>query len=330
MPENQKVKVLITGANGFVGSRLCRRLLNDGYNVVAGIRDGCEVSLIEELNLEYRFGDVTDTDSLRKMVRGVDYIVHNAGVVKASDPNIFFKINRDGVRNIIEAAMLEPDLKKFILISSLSAAGPSQYGEPRTEDMPAEPMTAYGRSKLEGEKEVLKHTDKINSVILRPSGVYGPGDKEMLAFFQALNNRIKPYLGNLKRRIQLVHADDLAFAVSCALKSETESGSIYFVAESNSYSYYQLVRHLRRAVGRAGLPIYLPAWLLKAVAGMSERVMKMLGKTPMFTVEKAGEILVNWEVSVARAEKELGFKSQVDFPDGAVQTVQWYREEGWL
>ncbi len=330
MPENQKERVLITGANGFVGSRLCRRLLNDGYNVIAGIRDGCDGALIEELELEYRFGDITELDSLKNMVKGVDYIIHNAGVVKASDPDVFFRINRDGVKNMIDAALTQPNLKKFVLISSMSAAGPSQYGQPRTEDMPAEPITAYGRSKLAGEKEVLNCTDKINSIILRPSGVYGPGDKEMLAFFEALNNRIKPYVGNLKRRIQLVHADDLAYGASCALKSETESGSIYFVAESNSYSYYQLVGYLRKAVGRAALPIYVPAPVFKVIGRISEKVMKMLGKTPMFTLEKAGEILANWEVSVDRAEKELGFKSQINFPEGAVQTFNWYRDEGWL
>lgn len=330
MSGERKGSVLVTGANGFVGSRLCRRLLSDGYHVIAGIRDGCDGTLIEDMQLEYRFGDITKPETLPEMVHDVDYIIHNAGVVKAKDPRRFLDVNKQGTRNILDAAQKNERLKKFIYISSIAAVGPSKPNRPLTEDSPAHPITAYGRSKLAGEEEILKDVDKINSVIIRPPAIYGPGDREMFTFFQILNNRIKPYLGNPKRRLQLVHVDDLVLGVAKALETNTKSGSIYFIAGSVSCSYAALIRHLRDAVDRVSLPIYIPGWLVRLIAFVSEKSMKAFGKSPMFTVEKANEILSDWEISIEKAKRELGFESGIAFPKGARETVYWYREEAWL
>ena len=114
------------------------------------------------------------------------------------------------------------------------------------------------------------------------------------------------------------------------MKSATRSGSIYFIAESRSYSFRELVYCLRKASGRIGLPLYVPAFVVKTIAWLSEMFMKAAGKTPMFTVEKACEILDHWEVSTKKAERELGFTAPTSFPDGALKTMEWYRLEGWL
>jgi nucleoside-diphosphate-sugar epimerase len=330
MSRGSRESILITGANGFVGSRLCRKLLCENYHVIAGVRDGCDGALIEDLDLEYRFGDVTSPQTLTEMVHDVDYIIHNAGLVKANTADRFFEVNHRGTENILQAAEKNKRLKKFVYISTMAAVGPSRPGRPLNEKSTPHPVTTYGRSKLAGEEEVRRYADRVNSVIIRPPAIYGPGDKEMFSFFNMLNNRIKPYLGNPKRKFQLVHVDDLAQGVSKALSADTKAGSIYFIAESGSYSYYRLVKYLRQAVGRAAIPIYVPGWALKIIALISERAVKKSGKSPMFTVEKADELLANWEVSVTKAEAELGFKSEISFPEGARQTVYWYRDEGWL
>lgn len=330
MSDKKDTRVLITGANGFVGSRLCRRLIDDGYQVYAGIREGCDGTLIEGLDMKIRFGDVTHPEELPEMIKDIDVIIHNAGLVKVKKIEDFYLVNEQGTENIIKAAVESGTAKKFILISSMAAAGISPRGIPRTEEMPPIPVTNYGRSKLAGEKKALEYKDKIELVILRPSGIYGPGDKEMFSFFQTLNNRIKPYLGSPSRRLQLLHVDDLALAVSTAITKTVRSGSIYFIAEKNSHSYAELVGYLRKAVGRVALPIYIPGFSLKVIAWITESFLKLFGKVPMLTVDKTKELLGNFEVSIEKAETELGFEPEYDFPTGAVQTVHWYRLEGWL
>ncbi|UCD16164.1 MAG: NAD-dependent epimerase/dehydratase family protein [Candidatus Zixiibacteriota bacterium] len=330
MQNSNNDTVLVTGANGFVGSRLCRWLHSEGYRVIAGVREGCDTSRLSGIDLEFRTGDITKPETLPAMVGEVDYVVHNAGVVKANHPDHFFKINQEGTGNIIEAARCNSKLKKFVYISSLAAVGPSEKNRPLDEDDPAHPITVYGRSKLAGERAVLSATEQIKSVIIRPPGIYGPGDREMFAFFQIIDNRIKPYIGSLNRRIQLVHVDDLCHGVMLALRADTEPGSRYFIAETRSYSYRELIAHLRRAVDRWCIPVYLPGAAVKFTARISETVLRLFDRTPMFTVEKAKEILENWEMCTDRARKELGFESRIPFPEGARKTVHWYREEAWL
>ncbi len=328
--EPSKEKVLITGANGFVGSHLCRAFLDAGYHVIAGVREECDIGLIEKLDIEYRFGDVTKPDTLPSMLSGVDYIIHNAGLVKARDPNAFYTVNKQGTANVMAAAADTAGLKKLVYISSGAAAGPSQPGTILTEEDEPHPVTEYGRSKLAGEQVIREGSDKINTVILRPSGVYGPGDKEMLAFFQIVDCRIRPYIGKLNRRLKLVHVEDLARATVRAVQSNITSGSIYFIAENRSYTFSEMIRILARASRRYGLPIYIPGFAVRLIARLSEALMRAFGKTPMFTMEKAAEILAAWEISTDRAEKELGFTAQINFAEGALETMRWYRMEAWL
>jgi dihydroflavonol-4-reductase len=330
MSETYKESVLITGANGFVGSRLCHRLLDDGFRVIAGVRQSANLCLLDGLDLEYRYGDIMRPETLPDMIKDADYIIHNAGLIKAKSREQFMTVNCQGTKNILQAVMQNKPPKKFIYISSVSAAGPSMPNCPLTEDSPLHPLTDYGRSKAAAENEVIAAKDRINSTIIRPPAVYGPGDMESFTFFQILDNRIKPYLGNWKRRLHMVHVDDLCYGIFRAMKAETKSGSVYFIAESRGYSFGELVGYLRKATGRAALPVYMPGWVVKLAAFVTEKTMTAFGGTPMFTTEKANEILSGWELSVEKARKELGFQSQIPFPEGACQTIHWYREEGWL
>jgi len=327
----KKPSVLITGANGFVGSRLCKAFRERGYRVLTGVRKTADLTLYSEVECEHVYGDVTDPASLPQMVQNVDYVIHNAGLVKAKTRDQLIAVNEIGTGNLFQAiADTNPTVKKVVYISSLAAGGPSYNGVPVQESNPPHPITAYGESKLAGEKKAFSYINRFPVISLRPAGVYGPGDKEIFTFFETVNNRIKPFIGDTSRKIQLVHVDDLCRAVVMAIEGNAKSGEVYFIAEKNAYMLRELVEHLVKASGKSAFPLYVPGGLLKVIAAIAEGSLRLINKVPMLTPEKAGELLASWEVSVDKAKRDFGFESTIPFPQGARDTFAWYRKQGWL
>jgi len=326
-----QTSVLVTGANGFVGSRLCKYLIAQGFHVIAGVRKTSDCTLLEELNVEYRYGDVTDPTSLPEMVAGVDYVVHNAGVIKAKKRETYFAVNELGTKDLLDTIVKSnPDVTRVVYISSVAAAGPSAKGKPVRESDPPHPITTYGQSKLAGEKMALSFADRLNVVSVRPPAVYGPGDKEILTLFKTVYGHIKPYIGDTSRKLQLVHVDDLCAGIHKALIADTPSGEAYFVAEHQANTMRELMNLLQKACGRWTVPLYLPAPLFRGIAAISEFSFRLVGATPMLTREKVRELNASWEMDVSKASDELGFVSQIPFEEGARTTYEWYISEGWL
>jgi len=329
--DSAKSSILITGANGFLGSRLCRKFQSKGFQVIAGVRQSAYLSLLKELNVEYRYGDVTQPDTLPAMVRDVDYIVHTAGLVKAKTKQRFFEVNEGGTANLFEAISKHNSrVRKVIYISSVAAAGPSKKGRPVTEDDPPHPITTYGHSKLAGEKAALSYAGKFNVVSIRPPGIYGPGDKEVFPFFQAVYKGIRPFIGDSSRKLQLIQVDDLCEAIYLAVTKESKSGIICFAAESQSYTMKELINLLAESCGKKGRALYIPSFLLYIAAFITQAVCAVVGTTPMLTKEKADELLASWEMSTKRAEEIFGFRSSIPFAQGAKLTYDWYLKQGWL
>ncbi|HEU5304939.1 MAG TPA: NAD(P)-dependent oxidoreductase, partial [Gemmatimonadales bacterium] len=186
------MKALVTGATGFVGSHLAETLCQRGYEVTALARSPVKAAALANQGVRVVRGDLHDTAALDRAVEGQDVVYHVAGVVAARDEAEFLRGNREGTRNIVAAAE-RGQRPRFVLVSSLAAAGPAPRGAPLTGGEAPRPVTAYGRSKLAAEQTVA--ASSLRWSIVRPPIVYGPRDREILKVFRLARLRIAPVFG---------------------------------------------------------------------------------------------------------------------------------------
>ncbi len=324
-------EVLVTGANGFVGSHICEALIASGFSVRALVRKTSDLSNIKHLSLNLVYGDLCSPETLGPAVEGVMAVINNAGLVRAKDPADFLRVNRGGTENILKAIQdKNPRLSRLVHISSTAACGPAPGNTPITEDYPPNPLTAYGRSKLAAEQAVLAKKDAIPSIILRPSAVYGPRDKDMFSFFKAVKLGIKPLFGRGENHINFTYVKDLAGAVVKAIHAQSLSGNIYFVAEKKAYTYREAGSILSSLMGSRTITLRVPGPILNLVGTFSDCYVRLIGKPSIFSHDKAREILSKyWLIDTSKIETEMAFAA-TDFRTGAAETIAWYKEYGWL
>jgi len=314
-----------------VGSHLCKSVIRQGGKVSALVRKTSNTENIRYLNMNFRYGELRDIESLKKAVAGIDYIFHLGGVVKAKDKQTFFEVNHLGTKNLLKAILETGNPKRLIYVSSQAAVGPGKGFEPIDEDYPPNPVTTYGRSKLLGEKEINLLADRIPAVIVRPPAVYGPGDKEILTFFKAVNYGIKPYFGDGESIFSLIYVSDLAEGIIQAAFSEKSIGKTYFLTDGSLYKWKELIGILSAVLGKKGVKVKIPVSLFLFLGTLSENTAKLFGKIPMLTREKAFELTrSNWACSSKRAMEDFGYSPKINFADGAKITAQWYKDKGWI
>jgi nucleoside-diphosphate-sugar epimerase len=324
-------EALVTGANGFVGSHICEALIGAGFSVRALVRKTSDLINLKDIPVRLLYGDLSDPASLADAVKGVNAIINNAGLVKTNHPDDFHAINAIGTENLLRAALENNTaIGRFVQISSTAACGPSSGNHPIDEDHTPSPLTGYGRSKLEAEKYVLALRDRLPVVILRPSAVYGPRDKEMYTFFRTIKMGIKPAFGCGQNYVNFTYVRDLARAVVSAVKCDVKSGEIIFIAEKRSYSYSEAGDIIAGLLGRRAHSLYVPESVIALAGRISEQIARARRKPSIFTRDKAIEIAAKyWLFDTSKAERLLNF-SDTDFASGAAETIAWYKEKGWL
>ncbi len=304
-------------------------MLPGGYIRVL-VRRTSGLSHIKGHDIETVTGHLNDRPSLQEAVSDMDVVLHLAALTRARNEDEFNAANATGTRLLLTAAAESGSCRRFVYVSSIAAVGPALGGRPVTAADPPHPLTAYGRSKLAGERACEEAAGTMEIVILRPPAVYGPRDKDLLTFFQLASRGVLPIPTGPPRPLQMIHVGDLAQAILAAAHSEKARG-IYHVADPEAYTWTEILELIAAAVGKRGRRVPVPQTLLNVVGQASGAMGRAMGRPQIFDGDKVRELLApGWLCETDRATQELGFTAATRLELGLRQTVAWYREQGWL
>ncbi len=342
---------LITGATGFIGPHLAKRLLQRGDRVTCLVRKSSKVDPVKALGVEFSQSDVTDP-ALATALPTVDVVYHLAGLVKALRPAELLRVNEGGTRNLAAALAAQPNPPVLVVVSSLAAAGTAPdgpAGRARVEVDPPSPVSHYGRSKRAGELAAGEFAEKLPITIVRPPIVFGEGDREVLQMIQPIA-RLGVHMvpGYTTRRFSLVHAGDLAEGLIRAAErgtrlpstgSATANGGvrnlgqgIYFIAAQEQPSYVELGQIIATALGKRWYrAVRSPEFISWLAGGGAQLVSRLRGKPGILNLDKVTEAVAgSWICDIDKARQELAYEPSSPVLQQMQQTVTWYRQQKWL
>lgn len=326
------MKVLLTGATGFVGSHLLEGLLTRQIPVRALVRPGAagRVSFPAGDLLEIREGNLADPTVLGEAVRKVTHVLHCAGATKALTARAFYEANQILPRLLADACSTAPsEVRRLVLISSLAAHGPGTRAAPAREDDSPRPVSQYGHSKLAGETEVACRF-RGGHVILRPGAMYGPRDREFLPLFRAVQRGWAPVMAGGRQELDLIYAPDLVAVVLETLEHPQAAGRVYHVAAGEVVTAAELVDTVAVIVGRQPRRVPIPALAVRWVCAASGLMARLTGRPSILAQDKYRELLApGWVSDGSRLTRELGVAPRTPLREGLAATWAWYQRNGW-
>ena len=318
--------VFLTGATGFVGSHIAEALSRSGFRVRCAIRTTSDTRWLRGLpaeTVETTAIDLESPASIDEALHGVTHVVHAAGITRALKEAEYFSVNADVTQTLAEAAV-RASVDRFVLISSLAARGP---------DGARGPASAYGVSKLESEKRlqaVVESGGSLEPRVLRPGGVYGPRDRELLPLFQVARSGFVPVPRGVGR-LQPVYASDVGTAVLQALDVDRSEDGPFHLGGPEVHTWEEIADALGAAIGRQVRPIRVPAALFLAAGSLSELAAYIRRRAPDLDRRRARDLTrLDWTCELGPVRQELGWRPEVSLRTGLAEAADWYREAGWL
>ncbi len=307
-------------------------LLGRGHQVRCLVRDSRRLGWIAGLpSVTIVQGDLDTPRALREGTQGVDQVYHVAGLTRARTARAFLRINDEGTRNMVQACLDTPGApRRLIHLSSLAAVGPMPMSTAYAEDVSPRPVSPYGRSKLNGEAAVLAVRDRLHVTVLRPSVVYGPRDRGVLEIARWVARGLLPMPAGPSRTLSLCHVQDLVAALLAAGEADVPSGEIFHVAGEGAFTWEQMGDALGAALGVRPKHARIPLPVLLALATIADAWGWVTGRANYFSRGKVREAAGHWVCDTSKARRQLGVVPRVGLAEGAVITVKWYREAGWL
>jgi len=329
-------KVLITGASGFVGSWLVKEALNRGWDTYAGIRSTSSRALLQDKRINEVIIDFSDDTHMRKVLSEHDYdfIIHNAGVTRAQQDSTYFKVNSEYSKNFAQLAIdvLGDRLRKFVFISSIEAFG-SADGTPDDvvdHNITPKPRTTYGLSKLRAEKE-LKTIKDLPLIILRPTAVFGPAEKDFFAFWKTIKTyRVTPTIGNKDIKYTFVYVKDLVRVVMDAADSDIQQKA-YFVSDGRIHKMGHFLSHIAKSLKKKTLSFTIPYLVIDTAVSITSLFDKVTGQKSLLNAEQVAKAKAqNWDCDISDLVTDLNFSPKYTLEEGVKETTDWYLEQGWI
>lgn len=329
--ENKFVSV-VTGGNGFVGSHLVDELIAKGHKVKCIVRKSSNIKWLDNKNVEIYTCGLFDKESLKEVLKDADYLFHVAGVVKAKTEEGYKSGNVETTRTLLDVLVEEKiEIKKVVIVSSLTACGPAKIGEPCNETTTPNPLTRYGKSKLEQEELAKTYMDKLPITIVRPPAVYGERDTEIFLVFKTYKQGLMTLIGFDKKELSLVHVKDLVDGIYLSAISQNSSGETYFIAAEEINNWPQIGEVIAKSFGKKAFTLRLPHSIVYTVAAFAEVFSMFSSKAATFNIEKAKDFVQEaWTVDVSKAKKDLGYTQKVTLKEGMNRTISWYKDNKWL
>lgn len=333
-------KILVTGASGFIGSFLVERGLELGFDVWAAVRKSSSRKWLQDERIHFFDLDLSSDDRLRLALEAFhakhgafDCVIHAAGATQCRRPEDFFRINTEGTERLARLLVETQTLTgRFVFLSSLSLFGPVREadGTPILDSDTPNPNTAYGRSKWEAER-LLAGIPGLDYVLLRPTGVYGPRERDYYLMAKSIRQHIDFAVGFRPQVITFIYVRDLVQAAYLALE-RGESRRAYFLTDGGEYDSRTFSDLLQREMGvRHVLHVKAPLWVLRMACFVSGNVAKLFRRTSTLNMDKYHILRQrNWRCDILPARNELGFTPQYPLERGVRETVRWYKDNAWL
>ncbi len=332
-------KLLITGASGFIGGFLVEEGLALGYEVFAAIRKNSNRKYLTDERihfLELNFDDPVQLETqLKKHIEFTgkfNFIIHNAGVTKVKEKEEFNRVNFLNTKHFVDIIVRNNWVpEKFVFISSLAAFGAGKKGttEPiKLTDEP-KPLNLYGKSKLAAE-EYIAGIENFPYLFIRPTGVYGPREKDYFVFFQMINRGLEAYIGFDKQHLTFIYVKDLVNCIFLAMSS-VHTRKAWFISDGKYYESKTFSQITKNALQKKTFKISVPKVFVKSIAYSLEFIGGVFGKYPTLNMDKYCLLAAdNWICETEALKQDLGFEAQYDLELGVKEVIKWYKNEGWL
>jgi len=327
------MRFLVTGATGFIGSHMAELLLAHGSEVVCPVR--CRSALRHLAGVDVELLAVNEIE--RQIPHGppIDCVIHIAGATRAVDYGSYRAANVDYTRRLLElftAPRLKAGLKRFVLVSSQAAAGPSpDDGTPIKESDAPHPISLYGRSKLEAEELTARFKGEIPITVIRPSTVFGPRDADVLGVFRCARYRLAPFLAGPDRLVSIIYVQDLVEGILKAALSPLSLGKTYFVANPKPVVWRAFVMEAARILGYRAIALPIPVPAIKVLAVAGDLICRLTGSPPLVRSEKLEEMKqIAWVCSTEQAREDLDWVPRTPLNEALKKTAAWYRAHGWI